>query len=81
MFPELCLLLVGSSSRLVITLQIQNQQFSTSVLIGPVRESQHQLLQGAAGGNFITIVVVVLPELSCHILLNGQPLVGRMAVD
>lgn len=80
-FPALCLLLIVSSPRLAITLQIQNQQLSPSILIGPMRESQHHLFQGVAGGNFVAIVVVVLPELPRHIILNGEPLVGRMAVD
>lgn len=70
-----------SDSMLAVTLQIQDKELPTSVHIGPVRKGQHQFFQQAAGTNLISVVVVVFPKLTSHVLLNGQPLVCWMAVD
>lgn len=66
---------------LAVTLQVEDKELPTGVDIGPVREGQHQLLQQADGSDLIPVVVVVFPKFTSHVLLNGQPLVGWMAVD
>lgn len=66
---------------LAVTLQIQDKELPTGVHVGPVRESQHQLFQQAAGSNLVSVVVVVFTKLASHVLLDGQPLVRWMAVD
>lgn len=71
----------NSDSMLAVTLQIQDKEFPTGVHVSPVREGQHQFFQQAIGSNLISVVVVVFPKLTSHILLNGQPLVRWMAVD
>lgn len=71
----------NSNPMLVVTLQIQDKELPTGVYIGPVREGQHQFFKQAARTNLISIVVVVLPKFTSHVLLNGQPLVRWMAVD
>lgn len=52
-----------------------------SIHIGPVRKGQHQLFKQAARCNLISVVVIVFPKFTSHVLLNGQPLVCRMAVN
>lgn len=74
-------LVSNSNPMLAVTLQIQNKELPTGVDIGPVREGQHHLFQQADGSNLVSIVVVVLPKFTSHVLLNGQPLVCWMAVD
>jgi len=66
---------------LAVTLQIQDKELPTSIHIGPVREGQHQLFKQASRCNLISIVVIVFPKFTSHVLLNGQPLVCRMAVN
>lgn len=71
----------NSNPEVAVTLQIQDKELSTGVYVGPVREGQHQLFQQADGSNLISIVVVVFPKFTSHVLLDGQPLVCWMAVD
>lgn len=59
-----------------VTLQVEHQQLPPGVLVGPVAEGQHGLLQQAAGNDLIPVVVVKLPELAADALLNGEPLTG-----
>lgn len=66
---------------LVFTLQVEHQQLSASVLVGPVAEGQHSFLQEVSGDNLISIVVVELPELSSDALLYSKPLSSRVTVE
>lgn len=57
-----------------LTLQVEHQQFSTGVLVGPVAEGQHGFLQEVGGNDFVPIVVIELPELTGDALFYSKPL-------
>ena len=63
------------------TLQVEYQQLSTGVLVGPVAEGQHGFLQQVSGVDLLSIVVVELPELSGNELLYSKPLSSRVTVE
>lgn len=63
------------------TLQVEHQQLSAGVLIGPVAEGQHGFLQEVGGDDLITVVVVELPELPGDALFYCKPLSGRVTVE
>lgn len=65
----------------VFTLQVQHQQLSTGVLVGPVAEGQHRFLQEVGGNDLLSVVVVELAELAGDALLYGEPLPGWVAVQ
>lgn len=64
-----------------LTLQVEHQQLPTRVLVGPVAEGQHGLLQQVGGVDLLAVVVVELAELPGDALLDGEPLTGRVAVE
>lgn len=63
------------------TLQVEHQQLPARVLIGPVAEGQHGLLQQVGGVDLLAVVVVELAELPGDALLDGEPLTGRVTVE
>lgn len=63
------------------TLQVEHQQLPAGVLVGPVAEGQHGLLQEVGGDDLVAIVVVELPELPRDALFNSKPLSGRVTVE
>ena len=63
------------------TLQVEHQQLSAGVLVGPVAEGQHGFLQQVSGVDLLSVVVVELPELSGNALLYSKPLSGRVTVE
>lgn len=65
----------------VFTLQVEHQQLSAGVLVGPVAEGQHGFLQEVGGDDLISIVVVELPELSSDAFFYSKPLTGRVTVE
>ena len=67
--------------RVRVTLQVQDQQVSAGVLVGPVAEGQHGLLQQIGGDDLVSVVVVELAELAGDALLDGEPLARRVAVE
>lgn len=64
-----------------LTLQVEHQQLPTRVLVGPVAEGQHGLLQQVGGVDLLAVVVVELAELPADALLDGEPPTGRVAVE
>lgn len=64
-----------------LTLQVEHQQLPARVLVGPVAEGQHGLLQQVGGVDLLAVVVVELAELAGYALLDGEPLAGRVAVE
>lgn len=69
-----------SASR-VFTLQVEHQQLSAGVLVGPVAEGQHGFLQEVGGDDLISVVVVEFPELPGNALFYRKPLSGRVTVE
>lgn len=57
-----------------LTLQVEHQQLSPGVLVCPVAEGQHGLLQEVGGNDLVPVVVVELPELAGDALFYGKPL-------
>lgn len=62
-------------------MQVQDQQVSPGVLVGPVAEGQHGLLQEVGGDDLVSVVVVELAELAGDAFLYGKPLACRVAVE
>lgn len=56
------------------TLEIQDEQLSVRELVGPVREGQQCFLQGTAGVDLFSSIIIVLSEVTSHVPLNGKPL-------
>lgn len=65
----------------VVTLQVEHQQLSAGVLVGPVAEGQHGFLQEVCGHDLISVVVVELPELPGDAFLYSKPLASRVTVE
>lgn len=65
----------------VFTLQVEHQQLSARVLVGPVAEGQHGFLQEVGGVDLFSVVVVELPELPSNALFYSEPLSGRVTVE
>lgn len=65
----------------VLTLEVEHQQLSAGVLVGPVAEGQHGFLQEVGGDNLVSVVIVELPELPGDALFYRKPLSGRVAVE
>lgn len=63
------------------TLQVEHQQLSTRVFVGPVAEGQHGFLQQVGGVDLFAVVVVELPELPSNALFYSEPLSGRVTVQ
>lgn len=72
---------MGGSGERSLTLQVEHQQLPARVLVGPVAEGQHGLLQQVGGVDLLAVVVVELAELAGDALLDGEPLAGRVAVE
>ena len=62
-------------------MKVQDQQVSACVLVGPVAEGQHGLLQQVGGDDLVSVVVVELAELAGDAFLDGEPLARRVAVE